>query len=442
MAIRLDNTPWSEAEVKYLAQRTAERASARQLVIELNQRFHNNAAVRTYAAVTNAKQKYGVSQPTPPKAAAVNMAEYPSPVVPPVEPFKDPVEVERERRERLHTLKEEREAILAIAGERSLRAALDDLVARTSKRFDAPPPYRPRPVPKGIKVTTETIVQMWSDWHAGESVSAEAMRGFNEYSDAIFHERVDTIVAGHLSIKDRLEAGGQYRFEKCVIAANGDFVSGTIHELEKHSDHENVIWAVYDCGMVLASATRELAAVYPSIEVFCTSGNHGRLPDARRVQQKEPTRSWDTLVYLFARENLRDLPNVSFYIPNSYAVAFDIYGWRWLQTHGHDVKSWNSIPWYGLNRLIGNMNALEAGRGLPVHYWAFGHFHNASSLPHASGESFVNGSLIGSNEFALNALGKVDRPTQWMLQMHPEHGVTGRWPLFAGKPVAEPRMGR
>jgi hypothetical protein len=438
MALRADMTPWTTEEVAYLAERSAMRVSARQLVTELNHKFHGGQAVRSYASVTNAKQKYGatikVSRPDP-----VDMTQYPTPPELPAPTPIDPIEAERERRERLAMMREEREALTAIAGERSLRKTLEDLVTRVARPFPPPPPYRAPVVKPSKKVTTETMVQMWSDWHAGEAVSSEAMRGFNEYSDAIFHERVDTIVESHLSIKNRLEAGGGYRFERCVIAANGDFVSGTIHELEKHSDHENVIWAVYDCGMVLAKAIRELAAVYPTIEVFCTSGNHGRLPDARRIQQKEPTRSWDTLCYLFARENLRNVPNVTFYIPNSYAVAFDIYGWRWLQTHGHDVKSWNSIPWYGLNRLIGNMNALEAGRGLPVHYWAFGHFHNASSLPHASGESFVNGSLIGSNEFALNALGKVDRPTQWLLQVHPEHGVTGRWPLFAGSPVSKPR---
>ena len=433
----LDRVDWTPTETAYLIERVKQGVVARIIAKELNNQYHGGRPVRTTKAVQMKRMNEGLvgrfhqDAELPPAPVIPELPE------PPTVTPRDPIEVERERKTRLANLREEREAILAIAGERSLRAKLEALVQETARTFDPPPPYVPRK-PKGAKTSAETVVQMFSDWHAGENVSGEAMRGFNEYNDTVFRERVSTVVSSHLAIKDRLEAGGAYQFERLIISANGDMVSGTIHELEKHSDYDNVVWAVYSCGMVLAEAIRDLAAVYPSVEVFCTSGNHGRLPDARRIQQKEPTRSWDTLVYLFAREHLRHLKTVQFFIPNSYAVAWDIYGWRWLQTHGHDVKSWNSIPWYGLNRLIGNMNALESGRGAPVHYWAFGHFHNASSLPHASGESFVNGSLIGSNEFALNALGKVDRPTQWMLQVHPEHGVTGRWPLFAAKPIAEP----
>ena len=353
-------------------------------------------------------------------------AALPTPEVP---ALPDPVELERERQARVKALREEREALTAIAGERSLRAHLESVITRVVPRMGPPPRYVPPTLDVGA--SQETVVQMFSDWHCGENVSAEATRGFNEYNDDIFTERLNRIVAGHIGIKTRLEAGGLYDFERLVVGCNGDFVSGTIHELEKHSDHDNIVWAVHATGRALADALRAFAAEYPTVEVFCTSGNHGRLPDARRVQQKEPTRSSDTLVYLFAKEMLADVPNVLFHIPNSYSVAWDIYDWRFLQTHGHDVKSWASIPWYGLNRLVGNINALEAGRGRPVHYWLFAHFHNPSSLPHATGESFVNGSLIGANEFALNALGRADRPTQWMLMVHPEHGVTSRWPLYA-----------
>lgn len=358
------------------------------------------------------------------------LPEFPEVKAPePLPPPPDPIELERERQARLKALREEREALTAIAGERSLRAELEAVVSRIVPQFGPPPPYVPPKV--DADASRETVVQMFSDWHCGENVSYEATRGFNEYDDSIFRERLDRIVRGHLGIKERLEKGKLYQFERLVVGCNGDFVSGTIHELEKHSDHDNIVWAVHATGRALAEALRAFAAAYPTVEVFCTSGNHGRLPDARRVQQKEPTRSWDTLVYLFAKEMLRDVPNVKFWIPNSYSVAWDIYRFRFLQTHGHDVKSWASIPWYGLNRLVGNINALEAGRGKPVHYWLFAHFHNPSSLPHATGESFVNGSLIGANEFALNALGRADRPTQWMLMVHPEHGVTSRWPLYA-----------
>lgn len=351
----------------------------------------------------------------------------------PAVPPPDPVVEEQERLNRRRQLSEERDLLKAVAGERSLRAFLESLVRDTAQRFDPPPRYKPpASVPGAVE---ETLVLMLSDWHAYEEVKAERTRGFNAYDAATFGRRVKRVVDAAISIKQRMERGKGWRFPRLIVSENGDLISGTIHELERHSDAPGVVHAAFGCARVLGQAIRDLSAHFVDVEVFCTPGNHGRFGDAKRMQQKDPWRSWDTLIALFAREKLDDCPNVRWHIPDAYSVAFDVYGWRFLQTHGHDVKSWNSIPWYGLNRLVGNINALESARGAVINHYLFGHFHTAASLPHAAGESFINGSLIGANEFAINALGKADKPCQWLLGVHPEHGVTHRWPLIA---LAEP----
>jgi predicted phosphodiesterase len=358
----------------------------------------------------------------------------PPPPEPPPPP--DPVEAEEARLARLRELVIERDALRAVAGEKSLRAFLERLVAETAIQFRPPPPWKAPPRAPGA--TEETLVQAFSDWHAYEIVSPERTRGFNTYDAATMGRRVRRVVETHLSIKGRMERGGGWRFRRLVLGLNGDFMSGTIHEVERHSDAPNVVMATYGTGLVLAQAIRDLAAAYETVDVFCTAGNHGRLPDARRMQQKDPTRSWDTLIYLFAREHLRQLPNLRWYIPDSYSVAFEVEGWRFLQTHGHDVKSWNAIPFYGINRMMANLNALEASRATPFHVALLGHFHNRSSMEAASAEYFVNGSLIGGTEFSVHGMGKADKPCQWLLGVHPEHGVTHRWPLLGEAPADAP----
>ncbi len=342
----------------------------------------------------------------------------------------------QQRQETMQTLRTERDLIEAVAGEKSFRALLESLATRTTQLLPIIPPYRAPKEQKGA--TIETVFQELSDFHGGESVTRERTRGFNEFSTTILAQRLKRVIDSHVSIKQRMERGGGWKFKKLVVGLNGDLVSGTIHEIERHSDAKNVVMAVYAVAMILAQALRDLAAQYPEVEIYCTSGNHGRLPDARRVQQKDPTRSWDTMIALLAKEHLRASPHITFHIPDSYSVAYDIEGWTFLQTHGHDVKSWNSIPWYGLNRLVGNLNALEASRRSTIHYWVFAHFHSKSSLEHASGESFINGSMIGGTEYSLNSLGKSDKPCQWMLMVHKEHGVTSRWPLIGACPDDAP----
>lgn len=356
---------------------------------------------------------------------------------PTVEPVtaEDVIRLQQEKRERARQIAQERDALQAVAGEKSFRAFIERLVVATAQEFPPPPKYTAPKAAPGV--STETMMQLLSDVHAYELVSAARTRGFNEYTAEVMAARLRRLVDTHVSIKQRLERGG-WRYERLVIALNGDIVSGTIHELERHSDAPNIVRAVYGAGLLLAYVIRDLAAHYPGVDVFCISGNHGRLPDAKRMQQKDPTRNWDTMCYLFAREHLRSHEHIQWFIPDSYAVGYSVYDWRFLQFHGQDIKSWNSIPFYGINRYLGNINALEASRGESFHYAIVSHFHNTGTLSNNRTETFINGSVIGGNEFTVNALGKADRPAQWMISVHPEHGVTSRWPVLLDVPPDHP----
>jgi hypothetical protein len=349
------------------------------------------------------------------------------PPPPPPEPVQDPVEVARVRQERLRGLREERELLEAVAGERSLRVMLDSLFREVVPRVEPPPAYRPAKGGKGA--VYESALFHWSDWHYGEHVSSERVRGYNAYDQDVAVQRVRATVANARAILDRLRTGG-YRFDRAVLAINGDMVTGTIHDLEKHSRGKTIVESVVECGHLLAEAIRDVAADFVRVDAFCTVGNHGRLPDAKRPEQKSPLRNWDALVYHFAKVALRDCKNVHLEIPDAYAVGYDIDGHAFLQQHGHDIKSWSGIPWYGIQRYTSRIVALEASRDRRANYFLFGHFHTATSLPHAGGELFINGSLIGATEYAVNALGVADRPTQWLVGVHPEHGITHRWPVY------------
>ena len=341
----------------------------------------------------------------------------------------DPVQVAEDRMRKLRDLREERAELQAVAGERSLRKMIEHLFRDIAPRMAPPAPYR-EVKSKAAHPVEETALLNFSDWHYGEVVSSARTRGLNEYDQEIARERVQTIVRASRSILRRMRLGG-YTFPRLVVAANGDMVTGSLHDLEKHSNGKAVTESVYECGMLLAEAIRDLSADFPKLDVYCTSGNHGRLPDAKRMEQKAPLRNWDTLVYLFAKTALRDLPNVTFEIPDSYSVGYQVEGLNILQGHGHDIKSWNSIPWYGIDRYVNRISGMEASRSNKIDAYIFGHFHRATNMPHATGEMFVNGSLIGGTEFSVNGLGVADKPVQWLLGVHHDRGITHRWPIQA-----------
>lgn len=336
--------------------------------------------------------------------------------------------------ERDRELARRRDALKQIAGESSLRAMIDEMFTRAIASSKPVPPYR---APKAdVDTATETLLLHLSDWHAYEVVTAERTLGLNEYNGQVFEERVGRIVDACLGIKGRMERGGGWRFPKLVIAANGDFVSGTIHDVERHTDAQSVVDAVCRCGLVLARAIASLAGHFERVDVFCTSGNHGRLPDARRMQQKDPCRNWDTFVYKIAQVDLKESKHVHFHIPNAYSVIYEIGPWRFLQNHGHEVRSWQGIPFYGIQRKVTSLNAIRHHLGSPIHYSLFGHFHNKGSIDAPGGEYFINGHLCGATEFSVEAIGGASEPTQWLLGVHDKKGVTHRWPLLANPSAA------
>lgn len=326
----------------------------------------------------------------------------------------------------------ERNLVRVVAKERSLRAYLEDLFTDIVDKLEPPPAYVPPPAAP-ITASVETALLHWSDWHAYETVVPSRVQGLNQYNGQIMCSRVRRVVQSSLAIRNRLEHGGGWSVPEAVIALNGDFVSGTIHEVERHSDAPNICMAVFATGQVLAQAIRDVAAEFRSVRVYATPGNHGRLPDARKMQQKDPTRNWDTLVYLFAKQALADCPNVTFSIPDAYAASYAVGGRNFLQYHGHDIKSTFSIPYYGIARYGRNMNSLRSRIADPIDYFLIGHFHSSAEIPAGAGRSLVNGSLIGGTEFSVNGLGECDEPAQSMYFVS-DRNLTGRWPIWAEGP--------
>lgn len=340
----------------------------------------------------------------------------------------DPVKAAEERQKRTRELAVEREQLQAVAGEKSFRNFLDNLVRSVIPKLDPPKAYKPQKFT--ASTIDESLILLLSDWHAYEIVKKERVLGLNEYNADVLAKRSWKVINSTLSIVEKLRKGG-WRFPRLVVAANGDFISGTIHEVEWHSDAPNVIQSAIGCGLLLAQALRDLSAHFETIEVFGTPGNHGRLPDHKRVSQKAPTRSWDYLIYAIAQQTLADCPNVRFILPDAYSVVYDVQGWAVYQGHGHDIRSWQNIPFYGISRTATGLNALRVANGNPINYFLFSHFHTAGSICAPGSEYFVNGSLIGGTEHSVHGLGRSDKPSQWLLGVHKDHGITHRWPVQA-----------
>lgn len=92
-------------------------------------------------------------------------------------------------------------------------------------------------------------------------------------------------------------------------------------------------------------------------------------------------------------------------------------------------NSWNSIPFYGIERKTRRLNAIGAVKGVIPNYFLYGHFHTSSVSQHTNGEVILNGSWAATDEYALEALGAYSEPYQWLFGVHPKYGISWRLPI-------------
>lgn len=322
-----------------------------------------------------------------------------------------PVESPEERAKRTRELAREREELNAVAGEKSFRTFLDGLVRETATAFKPVNSPARASGKKSGKETQRYPVLHLSDWHFEEIVKPAAVMGLNEYDAAIAARRVYRVIQAFLDWSRTQRAGGN-AMPEVVVALNGDFLTGVLHGLERHSSAPNVVRATLACGRLIALALRDLAGHFPAVRVYGTVGNHGRLPDDKKVPTKDPTRSFDYIAYAFARELLRDTKHVTFELPESYGAVYQVGGHTVYQGHGNFVKQQLGIVGYGMRRFVSNLAANMGAAGHALRYAFFGHFHQASSAEFAGVTAFIGPSLIGTQEYGFLSGGSVNRPAQ------------------------------
>ncbi len=288
------------------------------------------------------------------------------------------------------------------------------------------------PLPSAVKVNkkieqhTESLVMHLSDEHADQIIEPHRVGGLEQYNFGVALARAERYVDKVLSIsRDTLS---NYKFGELWILAYGDHVNGEIHDSTNHSEFKNAFDNAIAVGQMHALMIRDLAPHFKNIKILYLSGNHGRR--SKKKDYHSPKDNWDYLVGRTAEMLCVDINNAEFLIPDSYSFTFDISGWNFCIFHGDDIRSWNNIPHYGIERKTRRLTALHSSQGRQIHYYVMGHFHSRSVMEHPSGETIINGSWKATDEYAYDALGLVTKPSQLLHGVGRTYGVSFRFPIY------------
>jgi hypothetical protein len=202
-----------------------------------------------------------------------------------------------------------------------------------------------------------------------------------------------------------------YNIQDLVILDTGDFVSGDIHDELRVTNEFPLPVQTAKAGQLLAQMTAELAPHFRSVQIHqIGSDNHSRLTKKPQAAQKS-LNSMSYLVYEIHNALTAKLNNVRCLRAEGIKELVTVGSYNFLVEHGDSVKSWMSLPAYGIEREAAREAKRRMFNNKGYHYIVIGHFHTPFF-----GDLIMGGCLGGTTAFD-NQCGRVAQPTQtaWLV---------------------------
>jgi hypothetical protein len=261
-----------------------------------------------------------------------------------------------------------------------------------------------------------THVMHLTDLHEGEITRKDEVDGFGEFNPGIFTARINQFGQAVTAVTKVLRSG--YNIPHLHILGTGDYISGDIHEELKVTNAYPAPVQAVQAGYKIGALVQMLSPHFERITFdMITLDNHGRM--TRKNQAAEGgENNFGYIVAHIVKQYTSRISNVDVKIHAKASALVSVGCERYLLFHGHQVKGWAGIPYYGFDRRV----AMEAVKRMGVPETAFtkmvmGHFHVAVDAPNW----IIGGSLSGTNAFD-HSCGRHSKAHQTSWLVHPTHG--------------------
>jgi hypothetical protein len=270
---------------------------------------------------------------------------------------------------------------------------------------------------------------MATDWHGGEVVDPSQIGGMNEFNSEILRARAQTLFRTTVDLlKNHMVCP---KYPGIVLVLGGDMVAGEIHpELAATNDLETMP-AVLEVWSLLASGIASLREAFGNVYVVGVAGNHGRTTH-KPVAKGRAFGNYDWLIYQFLRKRFEGDQRVRFNVPSGPDASFQLYGTRYLLTHGDQFR--------GGDGMIGALGPVIRGDhkkrsrngqiGQDYDTLLLGHWHQLIQMQRL----IIGGTLKGYDEYAYSLNVPYEPPRQPLWITHPTHGITFSMPVILDPP--------
>lgn len=328
----------------------------------------------------------------------------------------------------------ERSRADSLAAEVAQLRRTEDLSAAVQSVKLSPPKWA-KPTTKKSAAKRATACLLVSDVHYQEVVDPRQIGGIGAYSSDIAAQRMQRVFAD--GIKLAREYSGDLAFDGAVVALNGDLLTGVIHDELAETNDQPMFPALIGIAEILCAGIEQWADAFGSVLVPCEWGNHGRMGQKKK-HKNAAGENFDWMVAQMVEAHFKNDPRVEVRHTLSPHLVFQVYGTRFLLTHGnHGVGSASGQGWGGafvsIGRMLSKIRAQLSATGVEWDVALIGHWHTF----HATAGLIANGTPKGPDEWSTQMGFVPEEPSQTLFLVTPEHGVTDVRRVFCADRAAE-----
>jgi hypothetical protein len=255
----------------------------------------------------------------------------------------------------------------------------------------------------------ESAVLVFTDPHYGKKTTT--------FNTGVFNRRLDKVGASMGRIRELLKG---YDFDELVVMALGDVNDGSeIYPTQPHHQEvSNVNKQAMRLSERLAPWLVEQKKVWGHVRVECVPGNHGRAG-----KWAHEAANWDMVTYEYLRLRLAGqgiAVNVNAEADNIFIRKVGIRGHQYVLYHGHDIRTFSNIPWYGMMLRISRWLSTKIA---PFDVALMGHFHSFGTWKINQKQLFLSGTMVTDDDWALQTLGWESAAKWWLF------GVSNKYPV-------------
>lgn len=253
-----------------------------------------------------------------------------------------------------------------------------------------------------------------SDIHYGKKTST--------FNAKVCAQRFNALGKRLARIRDLL-AG--YDFDELVIAIAGDANDGTdIYPTQTHhQDESDVQKQAKDLSKLIANLARSQLDIWDNVRIECVPGNHGR--GGWRAHEAA---NWDITTYNYTEFLLENdgIPVNQNAEGDPFIRKFQVRKHNYLLYHGHAIRSYGNIPWYGMMLRVVRWSISKLA---PFEVAMMGHFHTCGLWPINNVDVMIAGTMVTDDDWSLQTFGLEAVPKWWLFGISDSRPITWQYRL-------------